>query len=245
MEPIEYSRMANAEDGHWWFVHQRHLVHALIGSLYGPAPRDLDILDCGCGTGAMSLELNQYGSVVSVDVSHLATQHAQAKGVAQVVVGDGQRMPLRDGSFDLAVTLHTLEHVDDAAFLAELFRVLRPGGRLVATVPAFENLWSDHDVALHHRRRYTDDELRTRVQRAGFRVRHVSYTVMSLFPAIYAVRWLQRRLSSGKGAPQATVGRPPGALNRALIGLLDLENALLLKRALPFGTGLELTAERP
>jgi SAM-dependent methyltransferase len=155
------------------------------------------------------------------------------------------RLPFRDGSFDVIVALDILEHVrDDEAALREFYRVLKPGGRVVATVPAYQSLWSAHDVALMHFRRYLAGELRTRFVNARLRIEKLSYAMTLLFPVV----WLFRRLFSrqtDKNKASSSLVRVPGFINRLLVALLDGENAVLRRVSLPFGVTVFCMAERP
>jgi len=131
-----------------------------------------------------------------------------------------------------------VEHIDDdKAAMMEIRRVLRPGGRLFMTVPAYQSMWSEHDEALHHYRRYTSPSVRDLARRTGLEVERLSYTVTSLLPAAWAYRQCSNRLrkprSDGeKRADLVTVS--PGA-NAALLQILRWENTVLQRVAFPFG----------
>src|SRR5579872_1235395 len=148
MNSEEYERMYCLEDSYWWFVGRHDLALTFLRSAY-PGRNDLTILDIGCGTGAMSEKLAAYGAVVSADFSPLALAFSRRRHLDRLCAADAMRLPFRDGAFDVIVALDILEHVsDDAAALREFYRVLKPGGRVIATVPAYQSLWSAHDVAL-------------------------------------------------------------------------------------------------
>jgi len=135
-----------------------------------------------------------------------------------------------------------LEHLpDERPALRELHRVLQAGGYLIVSAPAYSWLWSKHDVALAHYRRYTARALQVRLCEAGFQVRRLSYALGALLPAIALMRWLDRLRP---GAPAATVMPLPRWLNRALIRLQDWETRYLLRRRLPFGVSLVAVAQR-
>src|SRR5437588_5414835 len=146
MNADEYERMFRLEDSYWWFVGRHDLVLTTLRNRFGARPeRKLTILDIGCGTGAMSRKLQdgEWGDVVSADFSPLALSFSKRRGLCRLCASDAMRLPFRDNSFDLIVALDILEHVsDDAAALKEFHRVLKPGGTIVATVPAYQSLWS-------------------------------------------------------------------------------------------------------
>ena len=137
MQAEEYDRMFRLEDSYWWFVGRHELALGFVEQRFGDR-RNLCILDVGCGTGAMSRKLAPYGDVVSADFSPLALSYSQRRGVTRLCASDAMRLPYRDGAYDLVVALDILEHVsDDQAALNEFQRVLKPGGVLIVTVPAY------------------------------------------------------------------------------------------------------------
>jgi SAM-dependent methyltransferase len=163
--------------------------------------------------------------------------------------GDAQRLPFDDNSFDVATMLDVLEHLsDDCQALSEVRRVLRPGGALVMSVPAYQKLWSAHDEALHHFRRYEYHGLRRVLHEAGFTVPLLSFA-MSLMPPI---AWLWRRFilpfkprrprHARRHSEGAILPAVPPALNRALIHYLQAEGKLVSRRPLRFGTSLVAVA---
>jgi SAM-dependent methyltransferase len=208
---------------------------------FGPRT-NLRILDVGCGTGAMSAAMSELGSVVSADLSDLALRYSARRGLRSLSSCDATRLPFRSGAFDAVVALDLLEHIpDDGAAAMEFCRVLTPGGCLFATVPAYRSLWSGHDQALMHMRRYNRAEVRSLIVGGGLRVLRLSYAMTALFPLVWLVRMLERRSPT----PQASVKPLPAAVNRALIRVLNAENAALRRVDLPFGVTVLCVAERP
>ncbi len=248
MKHEEYERMYRFEDGYWWFVARRHLIISLIESHY---PRDgrLRILDIGCGTGKMLDELAAFGDVVGADFSPEALQFCVTRGVgADLARADARRLPFADGAFDVVTAMDIIEHIDDdKAASSEIFRVLRPGGRLLVTVPAFTSLWSEHDEALHHHRRYTVPRLKDLFQRVGLAVDRVSYTVTTLFPAIWAYRQVSNLLPQrrGDGEKQANLVHFSEPVNAALLSLSRWETRLVHRLNMPFGVSVVCVARKP
>ncbi|MGC8669261.1 MAG: class I SAM-dependent methyltransferase [Chthonomonadales bacterium] len=241
MNSEEYERMYRLEDTYWWFVGRHNLVLTLLRNAY-PAHGRLAILDVGCGTGAMSQKLASFGTVVSADFSPLALAFSRRRGITRLVASDAVRLPFRDACFDVVIAMDLLEHVeDDQAALCEIRRVLKPGGKLISTVPAYQSLWSGHDVALMHFRRYVAAGLRQRVTAAHLRIERLSYAMTLLFPIV----WIVRKLWPGRNNPKASLIPVPGFINRMLVSLLAGENRIIKYVDLPWGVTVLCVAVRP
>ena len=199
MEVDEYAKMRRMEDTGWWYVSKRRLVRALLGDRLSSGAKCLDL---GCGTGAMSRELASLAPTFSLDYEFEALKFARDRGLDRLVRGSAENLPFADDSFDIVTALDVVEHVDDDhAAAREIARVLKPGGTVVATVPAFMFLWTDHDVALHHRRRYVADEFRALFLDAGLDIERLTYEMTLLFPLVAE-------------APNASGGRAIAPSNR-------------------------------
>jgi SAM-dependent methyltransferase len=232
MKSEEYDRMFRLEDSYWWFVGRHNLVKTFLKHEF-PDRHDLVILDIGCGTGAMSRKLVPWGTVISADFSPLALSYSRKRGVQYLCNANAMQLPFLDDSFDLIVSLDILEHLsDDSAALREFNRILKPGGKLIATVPAYPSLWSGHDVALMHYRRYHSSELKERVVNSGLHIEKLSYAMTFLFPVVWVVRKLVGILGDDSKASLMPV---PRFANSILVSLLSLENAVVKRVNLPFG----------
>jgi SAM-dependent methyltransferase len=231
------------EATHWWFRGRRALVARAIAGL-GVAG-DARVLDVGSGTGSNLRMLRDLGfrRVVGLDRSAAALRHCASKQLGGVQRADVCALPFRDASFDLVLATDVLEHVrDEARALAEIHRVLRPGGALVATVPAFMALWGRQDDVSHHLRRYRRDELVRGLAAGGFAVRRSFYFNYLLFAPI----WLARRLIRWLRIEIASENELNPAWLDALLGgvfALDVRSAPLLR--LPFGVSILATGHRP
>ena len=247
MKHEEYERMFRFEDTYWWFVARRHLIVSLLGSHYSHG-EGLRILDVGCGTGAMLDELAPFGAVTGADFAPEALGFCRTRGSDYPLTrADIRRLPFATGTFDVVTAMDIIEHIDDdKAAASEIHRVLKPGGRLFATVPAFPSLWSEHDEALYHHRRYTVPHMKDLLQRVGFAVPKISYTVTALFPPI----WLYRQISNllpkrhAEGEKQANLVQFAGPVNSALLALSDWETRLVQRLNLPFGVSVVCVAQK-
>ncbi len=240
MNPGEYTKMFELEDHYWWFVGRRHLALKLLkthASTVNPK-----VLDLGCGTGVVLRELAGWASPTGLDMSDLALGYCRKREISRLILGDGVKLPIRDGQMDAIIGLDIFEHIeDDAAAFAEAYRILRPGGILVLSVPAFRSLWGPHDVALMHFRRYRAGEVRRRLEAAGFTVRRATYSVFFLFPVVVIWRLFEKRK---KGPAKASLVSVPRWLNSLLIGLQDLEASIIAASNLPWGSSVIAVAER-
>jgi len=253
----EIAKMFELEDTYWWFVARRLLVRDLLRR-HLPAQAADDrragadcvarpiVLDVGCGTGATLKVLRDPGEVVALDASAEALGYSRRRGQLRLVRDRGEELPVASAAVDIITALDLLEHIpDDGAALREFARVLRPGGLLILTVPAGPALWSEHDEALDHLRRYRRAQLRRLLERAGFAVQRLSPAIAALFPPIAALRLLQRLRRRRKGRPQTAFIVPPRAINWLLTALLRLENRCLMSFDLPLGVSLVAVARKP
>lgn len=248
MNREQIAEMYELESGHWWFWSKRRVMRGLLRDrLQRPgqrAPgRDLRILDIGCGAGANALELSAFGAVTASDRSLDALAYVRSRGVERVVAAEAPRLPFADASFDLVTAYDVIEHVeDDRGFVRELARVLAPGGTLAVHVPAWPSLWSGHDVALDHKRRYTRPGLRQLLERSGLRIERLSWTNCAIFVPVAASRWLRNRF--GTGDDSANLGVVPAPVNALLRAVGRVEAALASTTGLPFGVSLAAIATR-
>ncbi|MCS6829397.1 MAG: class I SAM-dependent methyltransferase [Armatimonadota bacterium] len=243
MNPAEYERMYHYEHHYWWFVSRRELVDWLVRRL--PLPLHPVIVDVGCGTGATAVQLQQYGMVIGVDISPLALSWSRKRGLDNLLLAAAERLPLAKESVDVIVATDILEHLDDdIAVLAEFYRTLKPGGYVVVTVPAYSILWSEHDLALMHRRRYVAGVLAKRSRIAGFEVVRLTYALFFLFPLALVMRLLKRTPPPNK-EPEAQLPPLPEWLNRFLIRFQRIETAMLAHLRFPWGVSVVAVLRKP
>ena len=246
MEDLAYVQTRAIEESHWWFLGMREIYRKQLEAI--PRSKPWEILDVGCGTGGNLSLLSTFGRAVGLDYSPAAASFTRGRGWGRVTVGSATELPFPDEHFHLVTAFGVIEHLDDdALMLREMLRVTRPGGHLLFMTSAHPWLWSAHDDAVHHKRRYRRRELGGRVREAGWEIEQLSYINSALFPPIAAVRLLQRLLP--RRSPDHEQGMsgffvPPGPVNRALAGLLSLEGSLMRRWDLPMGVGFICRARR-
>ncbi len=242
--------MYSLEESYWWFQGRLRIIESVLDEYLPEEPRPGRVLDVGCGTGLM---LERFGrwKPIGLDFSGAALKYCRQRGLPRILRGDVTRLPVESGSIDLILALDLMEHVErHDLMIREFQRVLRPGGCLMATVPAHPWLWSDHDVALHHFRRYTQGSLRALLRHGRLRPIKFSHAITFTYPGIVAFRRMERMLhgdarqrTNGRTA-RAHLVRLPGPVNSALTGLLGVEAALLRRVNLPFGVSLVTLARK-
>jgi SAM-dependent methyltransferase len=242
----EFDRMFELEETHWWYRGRRSLVRDALDRFAAP-DRPLRILDLACATGGSIRFLSDYGSIRGVDISEETIRLCSARGIDTIVRGDALKLPFADGAFDVVLALDAFEHFeDDKAAMAEVHRVMRKGGVLVATVPAFMALWSPHDEAYHHYRRYRKPELQGRLEAVGFHTERMSYSSMLLFLPVLLLRRLRSLRPKPVEEAESDFSVPMPWPLESLAGLLTrLEIAVEKRVALPFGVSLYGVLRKP
>ena len=242
MDRATYDRMRVLQDGHWWFEGRRRILRTLIVALDLPKPAQ--VLEVGCGPGGNLEMLKRYGEVTALEPDDASRAYAAERMGVRVEGGllpDG--LPFAPASFDLVCAFDVIEHVDeDAASVAALARLLKPGGYLATTVPGQPWMWSRHDELHHHKRRYRLSPYRAMFEAAGLTVLTASYFNTVLYAPIAAVRALKRVTGSTAADDDAM---PPAPLNRLLTGLFAAEGPWLRHAPLPTGVSIVLIARRP
>ena len=240
----EYKTMFELETFYWWFVARRKLISEVVGGL-GKDPEKAVLLDVGCGTGLNCSAFSKFGKVYGADMSEEALSFGRSRHIENLVLSPAENMRFPDATFHVLTALDVLEHTDDdLEVLREMWRVTKPGGVLVVTVPAYGFLWSEHDEALRHRRRYSAHELRNKLTNAGFEVQRSTYFITLMFFPIFFMRIWQNLTKKSLEAKSSHVILPKW-LNSLLIRLLDLERIYLRWSNLPFGVTILATARKP
>ncbi len=247
MNAREYERMYQVEEKHWWYVGIHRLIFSTLARLHEAQDRPAWlILDAGCGTGAVAQGLRRFGQVRAIDLSGLALQFSQYRGLGgHLGQASVTAIPVPTNTFDLIVSIDVIYMVpEDELALAEFYRVLKPGGILLLNLPALKWLKGQHDLAVGSLRRYVPQELRPQLAQHGFSIKRMSFANSLLFPLVAPYRVLTNWLPKSSEGPQSDLFIPPPPINNILSWVMGLESHLIPHLNLPIGMSLFVIARK-
>lgn len=253
MEPSAYAEFRDLEDRHWWFVGRKTLfMHLLRHRLRRQDRTGRTALDLGCGMGGMLEELGEFAeTVLGSDIEPEALAHCKDRGFTRVFQASGESLPFDDASLDLITAFDTIEHIpQEPETLAECARILKPGGRMMISVPAYQFLYSHQDKVVHHQRRYTAGDLKRRLRAAGLEPEKVTYFNVLLFPlilpAVLLIKLREKLNPPAEGDTRTNVSNvPAGWVNATLAGIFRSERFFLPHLSMPTGHSLIAIAKKP
>ncbi len=229
---------SHSVEDYWWYVARSDLLRTALARY---AVNAAVALDLGSADGPSA------GWIPHV-ADHVVSLDIDPRGLSTTgICGSAMALPFADGTFDLVSAFDVIEHCEpEATALAEVARVLRPGGSFLMAVPAYRWAWSDHDVANGHHRRYTRARAAQAVGAAGLTIDRVTHGFATVFP-FFAAERLVRRLRRGRTEAQdiAEIPQVPLLLNSALTRLSRLDSKVLARADLPFGSSVFLAAHKP
>ena len=246
MDPGYYTKYYHFERSHWWFIVRARIISTIITNRIQPQPGSL-ILNVGAATGASSEWLTKFGTVVSLESDKEACRFLREELKIEVIEGSVNQLPFPDQHFDMVCAFDVLEHVaEDAVAMKELNRVLKTNGALVVTVPAFQFLWSRHDLVNHHKRRYTLKAFRQKLMATGFIISWSSYFNSLLFVPIAGYRLLSRFRRQGKTLRSDFESHLSEShfLSRIFGSVFNLERKMLDHIRFPAGVSIVVVAKK-
>ena len=249
-KPLEFAALFAAEQRHFWFRSRNRVLGRLVAQLTAGLADGYRVLEVGCGTGNVLAELErrcERGEVVGSELFDEGLAFARRRVGCRLIQADIYNMTLTE-RFDVIGLFDVLEHLpDDRLALRRLASVLGPNGRLVLTVPAHMNLWSEVDVYAEHYRRYSPSELETVLRESGYQVEYVTQFMAALYPLMWLSRKLAPLLRRKANGDATEKGREltmdnlkvVPVVNGVMNFLLGCERPLLSRRwRLPLGTSL-------
>lgn len=237
MKTVEYATMAEREQTYWWHLGRLQIISSYMSKVV----KDKSIrkiVNVGCGTGGTVDMLESFGVVDNVDISDEAIRFMKNRGYTRLTKVDSTKLPFKSKSYDIVGAFDVLEHIDDHdRALGEWARILKDDGAIVLTVPAYQWLWTDHDVSLHHKRRYTIKSRCDVATQAGLTCESKSYAIVFSLPLVVGFRFLNKALGR-KGDSETSYVPLPKWVNALFTNLLYVEAKIHRVMALPFGTSI-------
>lgn len=227
--------MAEYEQSYWWHLGRLRIIQTYL-QLINRGRKNLKILNVGSGTGGTVNMLETFGHTDNVDTSEEAIRYMRRQGHKNVTKVEGVALPFKNKTYDVVGAFDVLEHIpEEIAALKEWKRVLKDDGAILITVPAYQWLWSSHDISLHHQRRYTIGRLQAAAKKAGLRLEKRSYAIffsLALIVGFRMISKIQRRPST----PETSYVVLPVWVNTVFTKLLYGEALLHRKLSLPAGS---------
>jgi SAM-dependent methyltransferase len=246
MEKKIYGFLYDVEIKHWWFVGRRKYVNRLLQK-YLPVKNTIELAEVGCGSGASLEMFSKYGTVDAMEMDEEALKRAKVRASGYVRRFEKGWLPENmqlNNTYDAVVALDVIEHIDDdVGSLKVLGDALKPDGKILLTVPAYQWMWSTHDDVNHHKRRYSRALLTRRLNDAGFNVLYISYFNALMFPLAVIIRMLQRISPSNEGVIDE-YKMPSKIVNNILGWIFSLESYLAGWIQVPFGLSIAAVAEK-
>ena len=240
LKPSLYEDLFESEEAHWWHISKRNASLALIKRfLQVKSPR---LLDIGCGTGKNIESFSTLGKVWGIDYSEQAIKFCRTRGLQNIILAEAGNIPFCSESFDVITMLDVLEHLEEDKTLEEVVRILKPKGLLIVTVPAYQSLWSQWDLQLHHLRRYNKKALQLILRKNDLSILKISFMYSFLIiPAIF-IRGVKSRLYGENYPSDFRISSP--FINWLAKFIARLESHLILHFYVPFGLSLITVAQK-
>lgn len=243
MKEIVYHTNYQLEDNYWWFLARREIISKTIKKSLKIAT-DEYILDVGCGTCGMAEYLSKDFNVVAIDTSELALEYCKKRGVENSFLSTLDSFPKDKYNIKAITILDVIEHIeDDKSIVKQLYDLLPTGGYIIASVPAYQFLWSFHDEVHKHYRRYRLSNFRRLISNAGFQIQFATYFNSFLFPVALAKRFIDKLFNLEKRNEYA-IEIVPKPINTIFTKIFEFEKTFFPKISFPFGLSILLVAKK-
>jgi len=251
MEEQVYQQFLELEKNHWWFQGRRRVYIGLLKAHLGNNTRG-KALDLGCGLGGFLPDLHKLGyDVYAADTDLTSLKHCRERGFGNVLLSDSYSLPFADDSFDLITLFDAIEHIeDDHRAMREVARVLKPGGKVIISVPAYAFLFANNDRVAQHYRRYNRPGVRALYQQAGLEVERNTHTNVLLFPlilpSVLIIKLLEKMIDREQKAGHSNLSWPiPRWLNAILYRIFASELVFSRHFDWPLGHSIAAIAGKP
>ena len=263
MNKDHYQNMYEFEDLHWWFCGHRNFIKTLLQQYFSPEKAALKdkklldksdsniklplLMDIGCGTGKTMEEFSPLARIIGCDLYAEPIRFCKKRGDFLLIQASAESLPVCKNSFDIVFIIGVLYHQgiqNDQKVLKEAFRILKPGGVLIVTEPAFNFLYSQHDKVQHARYRYNKRQIKGKLINAGFNIKRVGYYDFFLFPIAILVR-IVRKIVPSLNNSQSDMRHTPKLLNSILKTILFFEAKRLKTKNFPFGLSVFAVSLKP
>jgi SAM-dependent methyltransferase len=243
MQEVVYHSNFSIEESYFWFLARNKIVNKVFQSITN-LPKGDNVIDIGCGTGGFAKILSENYKVTCLDTEPIALEYCSKRGLSDLhncILSDFQK---GDRKLTAAFMLDVIEHIeDDKSVVKEVYDLLEPGGYFISTVPAYQWLWSYHDVMHMHYRRYNINNFSNLIQNAGFQVKYSSYFNTFLFPPAFLKRMLD------KTDPNDIKGKPPVDevapwMNKLFKSIFSAESSFLPNLSFPFGLSIIVVSQK-
>jgi len=244
MQEIVYHSQYVAEDKYWWFIARNRILENTVRT-FCKINKSFNLLDVGCGTGGFASLLKDDCNVIGIDTSDIALDYSRKRGLTNLKnCYLNQFDKSLYGKIDAITMLDVIEHIeDDKAVVKEAYEILDSGGYMIASVPAYQWLWSRHDEIHMHYRRYTVPQFKKLFNDAGFKVMYASYFNSILFLPAVLKRFMDK-ITGGDKKNDAPIDEVPDFINTIFTDLFLIEKSWIPKVMMPFGLSIVLVAKK-
>lgn len=252
----EYAIMFRVEDNFWWYKGMRHHLQTVLTRHWDwqKSPNPL-VLDAGCGTGAILERLvHGFDNTINIknaygfDISPSALSFCQKRGLgSRITRGSIAAIPYASQTFDIVTSFDVLSYIENVELgFREVSRVLKHQGLAIINLPAYQWLYSEHDIAVNTLRRFNKNEVTALLAQAGMRLERITYVNSFLFPPAAAIRLLKRRKLTRQAQAHSDLTPPHPLINNTLTKIMALESKILQKTNynLPFGLSVLALARK-